>query len=169
VVAAAPAAAANPPRVIVGDRSVAGLRLGRTTPPVAIARFGADGPRRLRRSGGSCTVAWPRIGLTLHFGVIGTDPTNPCTGGHLLTATVTSRGAWRTAVGLRVGDRVTRLRSLYPRAVFNGGAPFGFDRGYWLVTRRSCPTVGGATYPGLLARTNDGRVTALVVQVGVCD
>ena len=84
-----------------------------------------------------------------------------------LIVTVTGRTAWRTAVGLRVGDSAARLRSLYPRARLRTG--FAGDSGYWLVTRQMCAEVGGGAYPGLLARMQNGRVSALVARSSVCD
>ena len=85
----------------------------------------------------------------------------------LLRATVTSRGAWRTAVGLRVGDGVGRLKRLYPRARYRRGP--GGSTGYWLVTRRTCELGGRQPYPGLLARVRDGRVAALVAGTTACE
>ncbi len=90
-----------------------------------------------------------------------------CQDGVLVTATITSRSAWRTAVGLRVGDSVARLRRLYPRATLHPSSPPW--TGYWLVTRRTCAEVGGFPYPGLLARARAGRVTALVAGTAPCD
>ena len=81
--------------------------------------------------------------------------------------TVTGRAAWRTAVGLRVGETAARLRSLYPRARLRTG--FAGDSGYWLVTRQICAEVGAGSYPGLLARMQRGRVSALVARSSVCD
>ena len=166
LLAAGAATASTPRRVIQGDRSVGPVRLGRATAPDASVRFRDDGVRRLRRRPGSCLVTWPRIGLGVDFGTIGGDPANPCRSGVALVATVTSRAAWRTALSLRVGDSVTRLRRLYGRAALRGS---GFDRGWWLVPRHACAEVGGAAYPGLLARVRNGRVAALVARVGVCD
>ena len=83
-----------------------------------------------------------------------------------LITTVTNRPKWRTALGLRVGDTPARLRSLYPRAHLRGA---GEDRGYWLVAREVCAEVGGGSYPGLLARVRNGRVSALVARIAVCD
>ena len=77
------------------------------------------------------------------------------------------RAAWRTAVGLRVGDSAARLRTLYPKARLRTG--FAGDSGYWLVTRQVCAEVGGGAYPGLLARMKSGRVAALVARSSVCD
>ena len=46
---------------------------------------------------------------------------------------------------------------------------FPGDTGYWLVTRGICAEVGGGSYPGLLARMRNGRVSALVARISVCD
>lgn len=70
--------------------------------------------------------------------------------------------------GLRVGDTTARLWRLYPQASRQTGGYSAF-RGYWLVTRRACAEVGGAPYPGLLARARNGRVTALVVATSACE
>ena len=91
----------------------------------------------------------------------------PCARGVALIVTVTGRAAWRTAMGLRVGDTAARLRTLYPRARLRTG--FAGDSGYWLVTRQVCAEVGGGAYPGLLARMRAGRVSALVARSSVCD
>jgi hypothetical protein len=80
---------------------------------------------------------------------------------------VTGRTAWRTAVGLRVGDSAARLRSLYPKARLRTG--LAVDNGYWLVTRQVCAEVGGGDYPGLLAWMKGARVAALVARSSVCD
>jgi hypothetical protein len=154
--------AAAPVHVVHGDLNVGGVHLGRTTLPQATKLFAHDGAHRVRRKPNSCVVTWPRIGLTVNFGTIGTDPTNPCTGGTAFTVTVANRGAWRTVLGLRVGDGTARVHALYPRA------PHKPD-GFWLVTRRACAEVGGARFPGLLARVRAGKVSALVAQVGICD
>lgn len=168
VTLAGAAVAGKPPHVIQGDHSFGGVKLGRTTAPEAAGIFRGEGKRVVRRRPNSCLVSWPRIGLTVDFGTIGSDPANPCVRGAAFVATVTSRSAWRTAVGLRVGDGVPRLQRLYPRATLHRGS-LGSDAGRWLITRRLCPTVGGAPYPALLARTQRGRVAALVARVGICD
>jgi hypothetical protein len=149
-----------PVHVIHGDRDIGGIKLGRTTLPQAARLF--DGTRHIKREPNSCLVTWPRIGLTVDFGTIGTDPTKPCVGGTAFTVTVTNRLSWRTVVGLRVGDTAARVRALYPHAVHVAD-------GYRLVTRTLCAEVGGGPYPALLARVRAGRVTAIVAQVGICD
>jgi hypothetical protein len=159
-----PALAASPPFVVQGDHAVAGLRIGHATLADARERFESPSSVRSRASGVECNVSWNRIGLKLAF----LDFSGrACKDGVLVTATITSRSAWRTAVGLRVGDSVARLGRLYPRASLHRAAPPW--TGYWLVTRRTCAEVGSLPYPGLLARARNGRVTALVSGTAPCD
>jgi hypothetical protein len=164
VLLALPASAASPPYVVQGDRAVGGLRIARGTLAQARQRFGPPSTVRSRASGVECNANWPRIGLKLTF----LDFSGrACQDGVLVTATITSRSAWRTAVGLRVGDSVARIRQLYPRASLHPASPPW--TGYWLVTRRTCEEVGGIQYPGLLARVRGGRVTALISGTAPCD
>jgi hypothetical protein len=161
LVAAAARGAPAPALVIQGDRVLAGVRVGAERAAVE-ARLGpADSVRRTSR--GDCRLVWRRLGLVLT--TIDFAQRNPCRG-PFVVATVTGR-TWRTAKGLRVGRPVARLRHLYPAARFHTG--FAPERGWWLVPRRRCAEVGGGPYPGLLARVRSGRVSALVVTVGVCE
>jgi hypothetical protein len=161
VALAASAAFAGDVHVIQGDKSAGGIRIGRSTPTDVKKLLGA--PSFSRASGQTCVQRWRGLGLQVEFF---TFETRPCARGATLIATITNRAKWRTALGLRVGDTVARLRSLYPRARLRGAAP---DRGYWLVTREICAEVGGGSYPGLLARIRNGRVSALVARIAVCD
>jgi len=155
------AVAAPPPtRVIQGDRVVGGLRVAHATLADARAKLGT--PTTTRSRGVSCVVTWRGLGARLELLDF---EGQGCARGVVVVATVTSRSAWRTSLGLRVGDSTTRLRRLFPRASFHSGAPAG----YWLVTRRRCAEAGGGAFPGLLARVRAGRVTALVVTAGVCE
>jgi hypothetical protein len=113
------------------------------------------------------------LGLTAGLiALVASRRRKPCERAHLerggLIATITSRGSWRTAAGLRVGNSVARLRALYPRAKLRTGS-FDPRNGYWLLTRHMCAEVGGSPYPGLLARLRAGRVSALVASGTVCD
>lgn len=158
------ALAASPPLVVQGDRVVGGLRVGHDTLADARERFGSASTVRARASGVECNAGWNRLGLKLAF----LDFSGrACADGVLVTATITNRSAWRTAVRLRVGDSVARLVRLYPRASLHRASPPW--TGYWLVTRRTCAEVGTIPYPGLLARVRDGRVTALVAGTAPCD
>ena len=164
VLLAMPAAAASPPYVIQGDRAVGGLRIAHGTLAQARQRFGPPSTVRSRASGVECNAVWNRVGLRLAF----LDFSGrACQDGVLVTATITSRSAWRTALGLRVGDSIARIRRLFPRATLHPASPPW--TGYWLVTRRTCAEVGAIPYPGLLARVRGGRVTALVSGTAPCD
>jgi hypothetical protein len=157
------ASAAAPVHVIQGDRSAGGIRIVRSTPADVKRLFGA--PSTVRASSPqSCLQSWKGARLAVHFF---TFEGKPCVQGVALIVTVTGRATWRTAVGLRVGDSAARLRTLYPRARLRTG--FAGDSGYWLVTRQICAEVGGGSYPGLLARMQRGRVSALVARSSVCD
>ena len=164
LVAAALALAGGDVHVIQADKSAGGIRLGRSTPDDVRKLFGpASSAQQAGPSAQSCVRVWSKLKLEVEFF---TFETQPCLRGVALIVTVRSRASWRTALGLRVGDTPARLRSLYPRARLRGS---GSDRGYWLVTRQICAEVGGGSYPGLLARVRNGRVSALVARIAVCD
>ena len=166
--ATAPAAAAavTAPYVLQGDRNVGGVRIARADLADARARFGA--PSTARPAGPArCVATWRRLGLTLAF--LDLSGGAPCRTGVLVRATITSRGAWRTARGLRKGDSVARLRLLYPQATYRRRAAGVGWTGWWLVTRRACELGGYEPYPGLLARVRDGRVAALVAATTACE
>jgi len=154
---------AAPQHVIHGDRSAGGIRIARSTPADVKKLIGAPSTSRVTSSQ-SCLQSWKGARLAVTFF---TFEEKPCARGVALIVKVTGRKAWRTAVGLRVGDSAVRLRTLYPKARLRKG--FAGDSGYWLVTRQVCAEVGGGAYPGLLARMNGGRVAALVARSSVCD
>ena len=122
--------------------------------------FGA--PTTVRKKNASeCTVTWRKLGLVISF--LSLERRDPCNTGFLVLGTMTSR-RWTTAAGLRIGNAATpaRIRAAYPRAIRHAN-------GWWLVTRKYCELGGNAPYPGLLARVSKGRISALVVQIGVCE
>jgi hypothetical protein len=146
---------------IAADRVVGGVRMGATL-NVATNVLGAPDVRR-RLSNYECRARWRTIGLTLVF--LDLSSRAPCGRGGLVTATAAST-QWQTGKGLRVGDPVGRLRSLYRAATFHRAG----GRGWWLITRRTCPTTGSQPYPGLLARTTTTRrVAAFVVAIAACE
>jgi hypothetical protein len=155
--------AAPSQHVIHGDTNAGGIRIARSTPAEVKRLFGAPSTNRVT-SARTCGQSWKGARLTVTFF---TFEGKPCARGVALIVTVTGRAAWRTAVGLRVGDSAARLRTLYPRALLRTG--FAGESGYWLVTRQICAEVGGGVYPGLLARMRAGRVTALVARSSICD
>lgn len=147
--------------VIVRDKSVGGVRMGSKLARATSALGAPDTMRRVSRY--ECRAVWRPIGLTLVF--VDLSNGNPCRVGGMLVATATST-QWRTDRGLRVGDRVSRVRAHYPRARHFTTAPYG---GWWLITRHTCPTTGSQAYPGLRARSSTQRVLALVVTVAACE
>jgi hypothetical protein len=161
--AAACAAAAAGPRVVQGDARVGGLQIGRSGLAAAQVAFGRPSSAR-PDSRVSCVLRWPGHGLRLRFLSF---EGHACSRGVLVTATVARRAGWRTGRGLRVGDPVERVRRLYPAARFRRAA--AGRTGYWLIVRRACQEVGGAAYPGLLARVARGRVTAVVAATTPCE
>ena len=155
--------AAPPQHVIQGDRTAGGIRIARSTPADVKRLFGAPTTSRVT-SPRTCGQSWKDARLTVTFF---TFEDKPCVRGVALIVTVTGRTAWRTGLGLRVGDSAARLQTLYPKASLRTG--FAGETGYWLVTRQVCAEVGGGDYPGLLARMRNGRVSALVARSSVCD
>jgi hypothetical protein len=144
--------------VILGDAVIGGFRVQKDGSLAgAIAALGQPSSKQLRS--GTCYVKWTSAGVRMTFYNLG--GANPCgPRGRFGTATITGR-EWRTSKGLRVGASVSAIRSYFPRATYKRDAFFG--NGWWLVTRYSAIGTGGY-YPGLLARTANGRVTALVVR-----
>ena len=150
--------------MISGDRAVGGVRIGHGTLANARAAFGAPSSVRTP-SAQVCLGRWTSLGLTMRFlDFAGTA----CRTGVLITATITSRSAFRTTLGLRVGDSTAQLRHLYPNARFRSDPSSGWT-GYWLIPRRTCNEVGRLPYPGLLARVRAGRVTSVVAQTTACE
>lgn len=157
-VAALPAPAAAD-TVVRSDERIGSFRV-KADGTLGGARIAFGVPSRsVRTSEATCSVTWARLGLRIGFYNLGGLP--PCgrATGHFSNASVTG-AQWRTGKGLRIGDRVARLRTLYPGARY--GADGNGGEGWWLVARRNA--TGPGTYPGLLARTRAGRVTAFVVR-----
>ena len=153
--------AATPSFVIRGDHSVGGLPLAGTKAQ-AVAIFGPPTTVRVHKPY-ECFVSWRRYGLSVDFFAF---EGAPCATGGALTLTVTGT-RWQTEKGLRIGDSVSRLRTRYPGAKLR--ARLGPQSGWWLVVRHACREVGGQAFPGLLARTLSGRVSAFVVSGSVCE
>jgi hypothetical protein len=75
----------------------------------AAARVFGSPTSRVSRALKGCYVTWGRIGIRARYGGTCRSPL------FLMTASVTARG-WQTRRGLRIGDRVARVRALYPGA-----------------------------------------------------
>ena len=150
------AALAAPSYVIQADVNIGGFKVKRDgTLGGATGVLGRPTSKRLK--GHVCHVGWRSFGVRMTFYNLGGQPACSDSTGYFGSATVTGR-LWRTSVGLRVGDGVTRLRRLYPSAAYPAGS--GFPSGWWLVPRFTQAT---GRYPGLLARVQRGRVSALEV------
>ncbi|HVM69854.1 MAG TPA: hypothetical protein VM204_08480, partial [Gaiellaceae bacterium] len=122
----------------------------------AIDAFGA--PTAMRPVDGSrdaCVVRWAHVRLTIRFYNLG--GANACARryGYFRHAEITGR-QWRTREGLRVGDPVARVRTLYPHATRRGAFFALLD-----VPRQFSAT---GSYVGLSARVASGRVSGFVVR-----
>ena len=150
---AASPATASPDQVVHGDYRIGGFAVKADGSLRGLVReFGTPTGRWHNNLG--CVARWRRSGLLVRlYNLSGKDP---CTldGGRFYDATMTGRG-WRTSLGLRVGDRASRVRRIFPRAETHG-------RWQWLVVRLT-PTRTATRYPGLAARVVNGRVAALRV------
>jgi hypothetical protein len=75
---------------------------------------------------------------------------------------------WTTSLGLHVGDGAARLHRLYPDAKLHRAPRGAAWTGYWLVTTRSYDFIADkkATMPTLVAKLNQGRVSALTFPIG---
>jgi hypothetical protein len=108
----------------------------RTVGPDAIGAYGVHEPyraaarafglptSRVSRAIKGCYVTWGRVGIRARYAGTCRSPL------HLITASVTARG-WETRRGLRIGDRVARVRALYPdsrgRHLAAGGLRFNIS------------------------------------------
>jgi len=103
---------------------------------------------------------WDPIGASAEFWALGGPTPRGCASGFLVLDTF--RCASRrciTATGLRVGDTLSKLRRLYPRASAH------HDRGesaYWLLTTREAE--GGGVRPFLYVTVRHAAVSAIVVR-----
>jgi hypothetical protein len=162
VAAMAPLAGAQGPITIAADERIGSFRVKSDgTLGGAISAFGA--PSALRQTSDvTCTATWRRPSLTIFFYNLGGG--DPCTRRFGLFGRAIARGAaWRTTKGLRVGDPVARVRALYRSARFRRGTRGFWPAGWWLVPRANRFGLG-SSYPGLLAETRAGRVTAFHVR-----
>jgi hypothetical protein len=120
------------------------------------------------------TASWRALGVTIVLVTFGGMPQGKtgCTAPELIrvsTIRVTGK-RWYTSKKLKVGDSVSRLQRLYPKATPTKGIRGWYGRGHWLVTRRTvclgdCDT-RFVTAPVLVAETKTGRVSSIVFIVG---
>ena len=160
VVVGTSVAAATPSFVVRGDTKIGAFKVRGGVLADATRAFGLPSAVR-KKNASECTVTWSKIGLVISF--LSLERRDPCNTGFLVLGTMTSR-RWTTAAGLRIGIPATkaRIRAAYQRATRH-------PSGWWLLTRKYCELGGNAPYPALLARVSDGRISALVLQIGVCE
>jgi hypothetical protein len=122
----------------------------------AIAVFGRP-TRIVQTSEASCRVLYSSIGLRFAFVNLGGG--GPCDPALTKSQVVRAFGPrWHTGRGLRIGDRLGKLRRIYPRATRHG-------RSWWLVKGKNI-FVGGNPYPVLRATMKGGRVNSFALSVG---
>jgi hypothetical protein len=164
LVAAAPAAAAPFTIEVRGSADSFGrvLAIGDFKPdrdPTVGAALDAYGEPSFQRriSTWGCKLGWHGLGVKVLFANFGGG--SACREDLGRSQTARAFGdRWRTAKGLRVGDRLARLRRLYPGATRHG-------RAWWLVTALS--RIGEThRYPVLSAAVRDGRVRSFALQIG---
>jgi hypothetical protein len=152
---AAAVVAASPSTVIQADERIGAFAVKRDGSLGGLVEaFGR--PSSLRRTGtAGCIARWRPLRMQVRLYNLGGR--DPCSreGGRFGRAFLAGR-RWRTSKGLRIGDALPRLRTLYPRATRYGSW-------WWLVTRRTPFGLGGR-YAGLAAKVSSGRVVSFRVE-----
>jgi hypothetical protein len=121
----------------------------------AVDAYGVPSSKR-RVSRRSCKVTWNGPGVKILFANLGGGA--PCGANRARAQTARAFGArWRTAKGLRVGQRLAQLRNLYTRATQHGDT-------WWLVTALN-PIGTPHRYPVLSATVRDRTVRSFSLQI----
>jgi hypothetical protein len=111
----------------------------------------------VQTSGASCRVLYAGVGLRFSFvNLGGGGPCDPA-----FTKSQVARAfdpRWHTGRGLGIGDRLGRLRRLYPGASRHG-------RSWWVVRGISLFGSGGP-YPVVRATMKNGRVKSFALSIG---
>jgi hypothetical protein len=123
----------------------------------ATAVFGTPAAVVERSQGASCRTLWPGIGLRILFvNLGGGSACDPALGKAQVARAFDPR--WHTGRGLGIGDRLRRLKRLYPAATRHG-------RSWWLV--KGVNIFGARNpYPVLRATMNDRRVRSFALSIG---
>ena len=74
------------------------------------------------------------------------------------TVALTTNKKWRTANGLAVGAKLSKLKQKFPNA--RRGDRRGRRTEWWLITERVIPELGGGRDPRLTALVQKGRIVA---------
>lgn len=106
----------------------------------------------------TCEATWERLGVRMRFANFGAR--DPCLYGTFCNARING-DEWGTTRGLQVGEPVSRMRELYPRAeqVRESGAIIRF------VLEPGAQPCGPDAKGGLEAWTASGRIISLVVSL----
>ena len=119
----------------------------------AIQVFGEPSARQI--AGDTCRLSWGEHGVVMetYYLNLGNEGPNPCgpRGRHKQTTVTGER--WRTLKKLEIGDPLSKLRMLYPRAQKESATRWR------LATRRSF----GISFPSLEATLKRGRVVSFTV------
>jgi hypothetical protein len=136
----------------------------------AINAFGEADQCTLVAGGAVGVAVWRSLGFRINvttFGYPGPNAT-PCNApeAHWIDRITVTGSRWRTRSGLQVGDPISKLHRLYPKARRHQG----WRAGYWLVAARDfcigdCPT-RFVSVPRLIAKIKNNRVSAFVFHVG---
>lgn len=149
-VIAVPAASAKPTFTIDRDVNVGGFKRDARIRQ-AFAVFGAPSGRR-EEGFDRCTLTWRSHGVTMEtFYPQGNR--DPCGADAYHVSTTVKDRRWKTTAGLRIGDTISRMRTLYKRAARDSTSS-------WTLIPRN---YFGLEFPGLSAKVANGRVVSLTV------
>jgi hypothetical protein len=117
-------------------------------------------------------VQWPSLDISAEFTTLGGYPQGTAQDGCLSPKWVQPdhyilTGPWRTKLGLKTGDNISRVRQLYPSTqqhpFWQGSGASG--SGFWL-TRRATPWNGpGSSWGRLIAMIQAGKVSGFYVSL----
>ena len=125
------------------------------------ARTAFGPPDSIKRRDPLCTARWKALGLRMFFANLGgasacADDTG------FFTAALTTNRKWRTANGLAVRQRLSKLRQKFPNA--SRGDRRGSRVEWWLLSERVIPELGGGRDPRLIALVKKGRIVAFEIR-----
>jgi hypothetical protein len=128
--------------------------------PSLQAALNAYGTQTSARGGGDfCKVTWRPLGLFYRFQNFGGQDSCRPEGGLAQRVVIKGSKPWHTGRGLALGDRVRKLKRLYPRAKRT-------SRGFRLVAGKLPFGAEPTGYAVLGARVKSGRVTAFTSFIG---
>jgi hypothetical protein len=153
------------------------VRLSNTRFQDAIKAYGEPSSCRVVGSKNHAIAAWANRGIWIDLWTYGPMPEgeNGCISPDLIYVSQMrlTDPRWTTSLGLRVGDRTTKLRRLYPKAPYVDRKQAWGRNQYYLVWRRG-PCIGdctpyeqryGTDIALLMAQVKNGRVIAFWLPV----